>query len=125
MPGADDVARSVGELSKGQGQALDALSGAAAGAGSAAHGIADFLRSTDNLLALVVCLLAVAGIYRLLRAENIIPAPSRGAGGSVFAAFLARRLALRLVGFALLAALALVLAMGRLPGLVAALRGLF
>jgi hypothetical protein len=125
MPGADDVARSVGELSKGRGQALDALSGAAAGAGNAAHGITDFFRSADNLLALVVCLLAVAGIYRLLRAENIIPAPSRGSGGSFFATFLARRLALRLIGFALLAALALVLAMGRLPGLVAALRGLF
>jgi hypothetical protein len=125
MPGADDVARSVGELSKGQGQALDALSGAAAGAGNAAHGLSDFFRSTDNLLALVVCLLAVAGVYRLLRAENIIPAPSREAGGSVFAAFFARRLALKLIGFALLAALALVLAMGRLPGLVAALRGLF
>ncbi|MEA5088811.1 hypothetical protein [Solidesulfovibrio sp.] len=125
MPGAEDVARSVGELSKGRGQALDALSGAAAGAGNAAHGLAEFFCSTDNLLALVVCLLAVAGIYRLLRAENIIPAPSRGSGGSFFAAFLARRLALRLIGFALLAALALVLAMGRLPGLVAALRGLF
>ena len=86
MPGADDVARSVGELSKGQGQALDALSGAAAGAGNAAHGLSDFFRSTDNLLALVVCLLAVAGVYRLLRSENIIPAPSREAGGSVFAA---------------------------------------
>ena len=55
MPGADDVARSVGELSRQQGQVLDALSGAAGGAGNAAHGFADFFRSTDNLLALVVC----------------------------------------------------------------------
>lgn len=125
MPGADDMARSVGELSRQQGQVLDALSGAAGGVGSAAHGFADFFRSTDNLLALVVCLLAMAGVYRLLRSENIIPAPSRETGGSVFASLLARRLALRLIGFVLLAALALVLAMGRLQGLVAALRGLF
>ncbi|MGE4536033.1 hypothetical protein K9F62_01150 [Desulfovibrio sp. JY] len=123
MAGADDVMRSVGELQgKGQGIA-DALSGNAHQAVDAARGLSGFFHNLDNLLALVVCLAAVVGLYRLLRAENIIPAPRLGAGFA--GSFLARRLALRIMLFAVVALVGLALASGRLAALVAAFSRLF
>jgi|GEM_PF-2443507 len=123
MAGADDVMRSVGELQeKGQGIA-DALPGNAHQAVDAARGLSDFFHKPDNLLALLVCLAAVVGLYRLLRAENIIPAPRQGAGFA--GSFLARRLALRIMLFAVVALVGLALASGRLAALVAAISRLF
>lgn len=80
MAGVQDVARSVGEMREtGQG-ALEGIAGTASGAAGAARGLADFFRGPDNLLALLVCLIALIGLYRLLRAEHIIPAPAGGGG---------------------------------------------
>ncbi len=120
MAGATDVARSVQELQERQGQVLDALSGS----GQTGRGLADFFSSPDNLLALCVCVAALVGIYRLLRSENIIPAPSGPSTGSVFATLLARRLALTLI-IAVVAALGLALLAGRLSGLAEALKRFF
>ncbi|WP_300161994.1 hypothetical protein [Solidesulfovibrio sp.] len=125
MAGATDVARSIQDLQERQGQALDALSGAASGAGQAGREVSDFFHSPDNLLALCVCAAALVGIYRLLRSENIIPAPSGPSTGSVFAALLARRLALKLIVLAVVAALGLALLAGRLSGLAEALKRFF
>lgn len=125
MAGVEEVTRSIGEMRQGGQDVLDGLSGGASGVPGSAHGLADFFRSPDNLLALAVCLLAVIGIYRLLRAENIIPAPRPSAGGGLLASFLARRLAVRLVFVVLIAAVGLALAMGRLAGVVELLKRFF
>ncbi len=117
MPGADEVVRSVRELHEKQQGMLDALPGSTGGGGL--RGLADFFRSPDNLLALAVCLVAVIGIYRLLRSENIIPARQSSGVGGLLAAAMARRLLWRLLFFIVLAAIGLALFAGWLPGLFA------
>lgn len=125
MSRADDLMRSVGELrEKGQG-IPDAFGGGTSHILTATRQITDFFRNPDNLLALVVCAVAVIGIYRLLRSENIIPAPRRSQGGSLLVSFVARRLALRLLLFVVAAAIGLALASGHIISLVAALRRMF
>lgn len=106
MPGAQDVVRSIGALRQRQQEMLDGLSGGPSGLDGAVRALVGFLRDPDNLLALLVCVAAVVGLYRLLRAERIIPAPEVRAGGSRWAALLSGRLA-RLVLFAVAAALGL------------------
>lgn len=125
MAGVEEVTRSIGQMRQGGQDVLDGLSGGASGVSGSAHGLGDFFHSPDNLLAMLVCLLAVVGIYRLLRAENIIPAPRPLSGGGLLASFLARRLAVRLVFVVLVAAVGLALAMGRLTGVVEALKRFF
>jgi hypothetical protein len=124
MAAAGEVMRSVKETQSGVREALDSFSGGAASAGKAASGLADFFHRPENLLALAVCVVAVAGLYSLLRSENIIPSARTGAG-SLFGTFLARRLALRVVFFVVVAALGLALATGRLAGLAEVFRNLF
>lgn len=123
MAGAGDLARSAREIGEGGRDALDALSGVAP-AGGKASGLVAFFDKTDNVLALAVCLAALFGLYRLLRAEQIIPAPRRTSGGLLDNA-LARRLALRVIVFAVMTAIGLALAMSRLTGFLDRLKGFF
>ncbi|EFL50246.1 conserved hypothetical protein [Solidesulfovibrio fructosivorans JJ]] len=109
MAGADDVMRSVGELGEKGKDIADAFSGNAHHSLDAARGLSDFFHKPDNLLALAVCLAAVIGLYRLLRAEGIIPAPRLGTG--LAGTFLARRLALWLVVSVVTSAIGLALAL--------------
>jgi len=124
MAGVGEVMRSVQETQQGAREALESLSSGAAQSGKSVSGLAEFFQKPDNLLALAVCLMAVVGIYHLLRAENIIPATNRQ-GGSLFASFLARRLALRIILFVVVAAIGLALAMGRLTGLLETFKHFF
>ncbi len=124
MAGVGDVTRSVRETQQGASEALDALSGGVAATGKSVSALADFFHKPDNLLALAVCLTALLGIYSLLRAENIIPAYRRQ-GGGVLASFLARRLALRLILFLVVAAAGLALASTRLAGFLDVLKRFF
>lgn len=124
MAGAGEVMRSVQETQQGAREALESLSGGVSQTGKSVSGLADYFQKPENLLALAVCLLAVVGIYNLLRSENIIPSTSRQ-GGSLFASFLARRLALRVILFVVVAAIGLALTMGRLTGLLEGFKHLF
>uniref|UniRef100_I2Q400 Uncharacterized protein n=1 Tax=Desulfovibrio sp. U5L TaxID=596152 RepID=I2Q400_9BACT len=124
MAVAGEVMRSVGETQSGAREALDALANGAGSAGKAASGFADFFHRPENLLALAVCVMAVAGLYSLLRSENIIPS-ARPRGGSLLGTFLARRLALRIIFFIVVAAFGLALATGRLAGLAEIFRNFF
>ncbi|WP_428566469.1 MAG: hypothetical protein ACP59X_06310 [Solidesulfovibrio sp. DCME] len=80
MPDAQDMARSIGELQERQQGLRDGLSGLASGLAAAGRGLREFFHSPDNVLALLICLAALVGIYRLLRAEHIIPAPADSGG---------------------------------------------
>lgn len=124
MAAAGEVMRSVGETGAGARKALDSVTGGTAAAGKAVSGLSDFFHRPDNLLALAVCVAAVAGLYALLRSENIIPS-ARLRGGGLAGTFLTQRLALRIILFVVAAALGLVLVTGRLSGLVETLRNFF
>jgi len=128
MAGAADIVRSAKELQGGQQGMLDAVSGLGSGTSGFFSGVNAFFHNTDNLLALGVCLVSVAGIYRLLRAEHIIPAPSRPNGpglAGLFASPLVRRMVLRTLLALVLAALGLAAASGRLLGLLGQFKSLF
>lgn len=122
MAGGADIARSAKELQGRQQDMLDAVSGMGSGAGGFFSGLSDFFHNVDNLLALGVCVIAVVGIYRLLRSEHIIPGPSPSAGGPGLAGLLASPMARRMIVRALfaivLAAVGLAVASGRLTGLL-------
>jgi len=111
---ANDIARGIGELRQGQQDALDAVSGLGSGAKGLSGRLADFFDKPENLLALAICLVALIGIYRLLRSEHIIPAPSRPAIGSLLSGALGRSLIVRALVALVLAALGLAFFTGRL-----------
>ena len=111
---ANDITRGVGELHQGQQEALDAVSDLGSGAKGLTGRLADFFDKPENLLALAICLVALIGIYRLLRSEHIIPAPSRPAVGSLLSGALGRGLIVRALIALVLGALGLALATGRL-----------
>ena len=128
MGQAADIARSAKELQGTQQQMLDAVSGLGSGTGSFFSGVNGFFHNTDNLLALGICLISVVGIYRLLRAEHIIPAPSRPSGPDLtglLSSPLARRMVVRALLAIVLAALGLAVASGRLVGLVDRFKAFF
>ena len=114
MAGVNDIAQSAKQLGQDRQDALDALSGAGSGAKGLASGLADFIDKPENLVALAICAIALVGIYRLLRSEHIIPAPSRPAGGSLLSGPLGRSLIVRALIAVVLGALGLALATGRL-----------
>lgn len=123
MADATDILRATEGLREARDQATGSL---AAGAKDTAQGLsdfADFFRQPDNLVALAICLIALVGIYRLLRAERIIPAPSRG--GGLFSSVLAQRLAVRLILGLVVVAVTLALLAMRLTVLVEFARSLF
>lgn len=111
---ANDITRGVGELHQGQQEMLEAVSGLGAGAQGLTGRLADFFDKPENLLALAICLVALLGIYRLLRSEHIIPAPSRPAVGSLLSGFMGRGLLVRALIALVLGALGLALLTGRL-----------
>ncbi|MHC1789949.1 hypothetical protein [Solidesulfovibrio sp.] len=125
MAGGADIARSAKELHGRQQDMLDAVSGLGSGAGGFLSGLGAFFRDPDNLLAMAICLISLVGLYRLLRAEHIIPAPSRPSGGGLLSSAMARRMVLRLVFAVVLAALGLAVATGRLAGLLDLLKSSF
>ena len=128
MADAADIVRAAKELQGGQQRMLDAVSGPGLGTSHFFSDVNAFFHQGDNLLALGVCLVSVAGIYRLLRAEHIIPAPSRPTGpglASLFASPLVRRMILRTLLALVLAALGLAAASGRLLGLLGQFKSLF
>ncbi|OLN25558.1 hypothetical protein DVDV_3257 [Desulfovibrio sp. DV] len=104
---------------------LDAVSGLGSGSKGLLSSLNDFFHSPDNLLALAICLVSVVGIYRLLRAEHIIPAPSRPSMGGMLASPLARSMVVRAMFAIVLAALGLAVAFGRLTGLLDLVKNLF
>ena len=125
MAGGADLARSARELQGRQQDMLDAVSGLGSGSKGLLSELNDFFHSPDNLLALAICLISVVGIYRLLRAEHIIPAPSGPSMGGMLASPLARRLVLRAMFAIVVAALGLAAASGRLAGLLDVVKNLF
>ena len=128
MAGAADIARTAKELQGGRQGMLDAVSGLGSGTSDFFSGFGDFFHNVDNLLALAICLVSVAGIYSLLRAEHIIPAPSRPRGpdlGSLLTSPVARRMALQALVVIALAALALAAGSGRLGGMLERVKALF
>jgi hypothetical protein len=125
MAGAGDVIRATRELRQGQQDMLDAVSGLGSGAKGFFSDLAGFFARPENLLALIICLTAVVGIYRLLRSEHIIPAPSRPGVGSMLASPMARSLVTRMLVAIILAALGLAALTGRLSGLADLLQSLF
>ncbi len=114
---ANDIARGVGELRQGRQDVLDAVSGLGSGAKGWSWGLSDFFAKPENLLALAICLVALIGIYRLLRSEHILPAPSRPAVGSLLSGSLGRSLIVRALVALVLGALGLALLTGRLSAL--------
>lgn len=110
---ANDIARGVGELRQGQQEVLEAVSELGSGAKGLPGRLSDFFDKPENLLALAICFVALVGIYRLLRSEHIIPAPSRPAMGSLSGAK-GRGLLWRALIALVLAALGLALFTGRL-----------
>jgi len=122
MAGGDDIGRGLKEFGEGAGQILDTVSSPPSDLGLG--GLVAFFEKPDNLLALAVCLAAVAGIYRLLRSEGVIPAPKRRGGGLLASPF-ARRMALRIMFLVVVAALGLALAVGRMAGLHDVLKRFF
>jgi hypothetical protein len=124
MAGAGDVIRATRELRQGQQDMLDAVSGLGSGRGFFSD-LPGFFARPENLLALIICLTAVVGIYRLLRSEHIIPAPSRPGVGSMLASPMARSLVTRMLVAIILAALGLAALTGRLSGLADLLQSLF
>lgn len=124
MTAADDLARSAKELQGQRQEILDTLTGAPSNVSGAASRVTDFFHHTDNLLALGVCLVAVIGLYRLLRSEQIIPAP-RKPSFDLLGSALVRRWILRAIFFIVLAAFGLALAMGRLTALFDTVRQIF
>ena len=128
MGQAADIARSAKELQGGQQQLLDAVSGLGSGSSGFFSGVNAFFHNIDNLLALGLCLVSVVGIYRLLRAEHIIPAPSRPSGPDLtglLSSPLARRMMVRALLAIVLAALGLAAASGHLAGLVERFQAFF
>jgi hypothetical protein len=125
MAGGADMVRSAKELQGRQQDMLDAVSGLGSGSRGFASELNAFFRDPANLLALAICLVALIGLYRLLRAENIIPAPSRPAMGGMLASPMARRMILRAMFALVAAALGLAAATGRLAGLLDMLKGSF
>lgn len=129
MAGAADIARSAKELQGSEQGVLDAVSGLASGNSGLLSSIKAFFNNVDNLLALVICLVAVVGIYRLLRSERIIPGPSQALSGSGLAALLekplARRLILGTLAAVVLAAIGLAAASGHLAVLVSHFKSMF
>lgn len=114
---ANNIAGGVGELGQRQQDVLEAVSGLGSGARSLPGRLADFFDKPENLLALAICLVALIGIYRLLRSEHIIPAPSRPAIGSLLSGHTGRSLIVRALVALVLGALGLALATGRLGSL--------
>ena len=125
MAGGADLVRSAKELQGRQQDMLDAVSGLGSGSRGLASELGDFFQNPDNLLALAICLVSMIGIYRLLRAEHIIPAPSRPSMGGMLASPLARSMVLRAMFAIVLAALGLAAASGRLAGLLDLVKNLF
>lgn len=124
MPQATDILRATEDLRQAHGQATDGLAAGAKDMAQGARGIADFFTHADNLVALFICLIALVGLYRLLRAERIIPAPFRP-GGGIFSSALAQRMALKLILAVVVLAVALAFLALRLDGLLPFLRSLF
>lgn len=125
MAGVADLARSAKELQGSQQDMLDAVSGLGSGSRNLVSEFGAFFHNPDNLLALAICLVSVIGMYRLLRAEHIIPAPSRPSMGGMLTSPLARRMVLRAIFALVLAALGLAVVMGRLTGLLELLKSGF
>ena len=111
---ASDIVRGANALRQEQQGVLDAVSGLGSGAKGLSGGLADFFGKPENLLALAICLVALVGIYRLLRSEHIIPAPSRPAVGTLLSGPLGRSLIVRALAALVLGALGLALLTGRL-----------
>lgn len=125
MAGGANIARSAKELRDRQQDMLDAVSDIGSGSKGLLSDFSDFFHKPDNLLALAVCLIALVGMYRLLRAENIIPAPSRPSMGGIMASPMARRMVLRIIFAIVLAAMGLAAATGRLAGLADLFKSFF
>lgn len=111
---ANDIAGGAKELQQGRQDVLDAVSDLGAGAKGLSSGLSDFFARPENLLALAICLVALIGIYRLLRSEHIIPAPSGPGLGSLLSGFMGRGLLVRALIALILGALGLALFTGRL-----------
>lgn len=124
MPDANDILHATEDLRKAQEQAAGSLSSGGHGLSQGVSSFFAFFKSPDNLLALAVCLVALAGLYRLLRSEHIIPEPRRSGGGLLSSA-VAQRLALKLILGTVLAAVGLALLVGRVSGVLEALRQFF
>ena len=123
-----DIARSAKELQGGQQPILNAVSGLGSGTGGFFSDVNAFFHNVDNLLALGICLVSVVGIYRLLRAEHIIPAPSRPSTPDLtglLSSPVDRRMVVRALFALVLAALGLAAASGRLAGLVDRVKAFF
>jgi hypothetical protein len=114
MANANDIVRGAKELQQGRQDVLDAVSDLGSGAKGLSSGLSDFLARPENLVALAICAVALVGIYRLLRSEHIIPAPSRPAVGSLLSGALGRSLLFRALAALVLGALGLALFTGRL-----------
>lgn len=110
---ANDIMGGAKELQQGQRDVLDAVSDLGSGAKGLSGRLSDFFDKPENLLALAICLAALVGIYRLLRSEQIIPAPSRPAVGSLLSGSLGRSLIVRALIALVLGALGLALFSGR------------
>lgn len=124
MPDATDILRATEGLRQTQEQATDSLAAGAKGVAQGVHGFADFFKHVDNLFALVICFVALVGLYRLLKAERIIPSYRRPGGGLLSSA-LAQRLAVKLILGVVVAAVVLTLLALRLTNLLPLLRSLF
>ena len=111
---ANDITRGVGELHQRQQDMLEGVSELGAGAKGLPGRLGDFFDKPENLLALAICLIALIGIYRLLRSEHIIPAPSRPAVGSLLPGLMGRGLFVRALIALVLGAVGLALFTGRL-----------
>ena len=124
MSAVDDLARSAKELQGQRQEIVDTLSGAASGVDGTASRLTDFFHHPENLLALGVCLVALIGMYRLLRSEQIIPAPRRPSLGLLGSAMV-RRWIVGAMLFVVLAAFGLAMALGRVTSLLDTIKGLF
>jgi hypothetical protein len=124
MPDVNEVLRATEDLRQTPEQVTGAVSSGAKGLAEGASDFGAFFKSPDNLLALAICLVSLVGLYRLLRSEQIIPAMRRREGGLLSSA-LAQHLAMRLILFAVLAALGLALLVARLTGFFEYARHMF
>jgi len=125
MPDANDILGAAQGLRQVQEEATGTLSGSGQDLVHGMSGFVDFFRHPENLLALTICLVSLIGLYRLLRAERIIPAYHSQGRGGIFSSALAQRLAMKIIIMVVLAMIGLALFVARMSGLFDNMRHLF